>query len=417
MTERKGRTLALLGAGLSAAACGGHVRPSHPVARRPQAPHMIAARRCAQAARLAPGVAFPAWHMGAVDFSSATSGVGITAGRFPCLRRMNHQEEVGLQRQPVRLASTSDGGHSWLITGATPPLGPVSGQTGEEIASTSRADLWVIAGTGRLAATTDHGSSWQVQAIPRPVIQIAASGGVVWALACPHAVRRTSPAACRPQLWHTKSPTAPWTRATLPPGEARDQFDIRFAATSSNVIVELLGASTRPTGRLFLSRDAGRRWTTRRAPTWDHNECDYPAGLAAAPPRTFWLLCLGGAAAGSSTKGLLESNNGGQTWTTVSAVTSLTQRPRPGAITLAEPSDLVAGSQARLWLSFTNGLTQSSDGGRRWAEVPQAFDPGGWGTTIDALSASHAWTLAPGAGMWRTTDGLHWRAIPPLNTG
>jgi hypothetical protein len=98
-------------------------------------------------------------------------------------------------------------------------------------------------------------------------------------------------------------------------------------------------------------------------------------------------------------------------------VTSLTRVPQPGSIPLAEPGALAAGSPKRLWLSLTNGLAESNDGGRRWTNVPRAFDPAGWGTVIDAATANDAWILAPGAGMWRTTDGLDWHPIRPLNDG
>lgn len=84
---------------------------------------------------------------------------------------------------------------------------------------------------------------------------------------------------------------------------------------------------------------------------------------------------------------------------------------------LAEPSALAAGSPTRLWLSLTNGLAESNDSGRQWTDVPHAFDPGGWSTVIDVFDPEHAWVLAPGTGLWRTTDGLLWHADGPLNTG
>jgi photosystem II stability/assembly factor-like uncharacterized protein len=404
---------------LAAAGCGGHSGLSQSAPRGLEARHLTAAQRCEEAARLTPRASFAGWHVGAVHFFSATSGVGITAGRFPCFRRVRAgEQEVGFPRQAVRLASTSDGGRTWFIVGMAIPVavGP-GGAIAEQIAATSPADVWAAVGPHRLVATNDGGSHWQVQAIPTPVVQLAASGGFVWALTCPQAARRTAPAGCRPQLWRTNSAATPWTRVTLPPATALDQSLVQFAAAGSDLIIELLEASKRPTGQLLVSHDAGKRWTEQRAPTWDHQQCDNPAGLTAARPHTFWLLCLGGAAAGSSTKGLLRSTNAGHTWTTVSAVTSLTQLPRRGSITRGEPSALAAGSQTRLWLSFTNGLTESNDAGRRWTDVPQAFNSEGWETTIDALSARHAWVLAPGAGLWRTTDGLHWHPLRPLNTG
>jgi photosystem II stability/assembly factor-like uncharacterized protein len=263
---------------------------------------------------------------------------------------------------------------------------------------------------------TTAGSDWQVQAIPNPVVEIAASAGAVWAVACPQGASRSASLACRPQLWRTGSAKDSWTRIPIPSVIAQNQFTVRFVLTGEDMVIVLTETSDRPDGVLLVSTDGGLQWTKRRAPTWDHNKCDNNAALTADAPRTFWLLCLGGAAAGSSTKGLLRSTDAGRKWTTVSAATSLVARPAPGSIPLEEPSALAAGSHRRLWLSLTNGLAESNDGGRSWT-YPRIVNPYGWETVFDVLDADHAWLLAPGAGPWRTTDGLRWRAIRPLNTG
>lgn len=36
---------------------------------------------------------------------------------------------------------------------------------------------------------------------------------------------------------------------------------------------------------------------------------------------------------------------------------------------------------------------------------------------IDVFDAERAWVLASGAGLWRTSDGVKWRADRPLNAG
>ena len=87
----------------------------------------------------------------------------------------------------------------------------------------------------------------------------------------------------------------------------------------------------------------------------------------------------------------------------------------PDSIPAEEPSALATGSRTRLWMSLTNGLAESNDGGRRWT-FARIINPEGWSTTLDVLDADHAWLLAAGAGLWRTTDGIHWHTIGPLNT-
>jgi photosystem II stability/assembly factor-like uncharacterized protein len=249
------------------------------------------------------------------------------------------------------------------------------------------------------------------------VVGVDVENGVVWAVSCPQQATRHAPFGCHPELWRTRGAGGSWTRATLPPTTAQDAEVVRFAATPGDLMLAFPQASARATGELLISLDAGLHWMKQRAPDWDHTGCFIVAGLVAYPPSSFWLLCIGGAAAGSSTKGLLRTTDGGGHWTTVSEVTSLAERPPPGSIPSEEPGALAAGSQTRLWLSLTNGLAESGDGGRRWSGVPQAFDPSGASTEIDVLNADHAWLLAPGAGLWRTTDGVRWSAVGPLNGG
>ena len=170
--------------------------------------------------------------MGAVQFLSDSSGVGITAESFPCFRRVNGGIEVGLQAQRARLADTSDGGLSWRLAGVIVPVGPVSGGVAaEQVVARSRADVWAIVGKGRLVATQNGGSDWQAQTIPTPAVAIATSAGSVWAVTCPPRATRTSPLACRPQLWRTRSTDDTWARMPIPRVIAQDPSTVHLAAT------------------------------------------------------------------------------------------------------------------------------------------------------------------------------------------
>jgi photosystem II stability/assembly factor-like uncharacterized protein len=415
MSERAlGRWMLILGCVLLTS-CGSSVAIQRSVLARPNGPRQSARNRCAKAANLSAKVSLAGWHLGVVEFSSATSGVGITAESFPCFRRVKIGTQVGTQRQLVRLALTSDGGRAWHVTGASLPVGSVAdGVAAEQIAATGPGEIWAVVGRGHLLATHDNGSDWQVQAVPTPVVDLTVADGSVWAVSCPGVRPGTARRGCHPQLWRSGSPNDAWTRVGLPRVTALDPYDVLFAAAANDMIVGLLPVGPRPVTELLTSRNTGRRWTARRAPTWAHNPCTLDAALTAHQPSTFWLLCLGNAAAGSSTKGLLRSTNAGRTWTTVSAVTSLTQAPTPGSISSGEPSALAAGSRTRLWLSLTNGLAESDNGGRRWTNGG-VINPGGWTIALDPINASHAWALAAGAGLWRTTDGLHWHPVGPQN--
>lgn len=418
MVSSRSGGLGLVVVCLCLAACGSPaVAPTVSLHRRTRTPE-TASERCARTDQFVAGGEFPGWHIGALQFLSPTSGVGITALRAPCYRHLTTGDEVSLQRQRVRLALTADAGRLWRVVGAALPVGSVAnGALPEQLVATAPASVWAVVGRGRLVATQDLGAHWSMQALPNPVIQLAMSAQTVWALSCPAAASRFAPLGCRPELWRTAAGSGSWVRVKLPHVSSRDLESVHLAVTPSDVMMTVAEADAYGTVELLISADAGHRWSVRPAPKWDRNSCGIEAALTAYPPRAFWLLCLGGAAAGSSTKGLIRSTDAGLRWNTVSAAPSLIRRSRPGTIPLEEPGALAAGSQTRLWLSLTNGLAQSSNGGRHWTKVPQAFDPGGWSTVIDALNTDHAWVLAPGAGLWNTTNGTDWHADGPLNVG
>jgi hypothetical protein len=158
-----------------------------------------------------------------------------------------------------------------------------------------------------------------------------------------------------------------------------------------------------------VTNDTGATWRQRPAPTGPDGLCtSYTGsytGIAVAGPASWWLLCTGGAAAGSSTKALLHTTNGGRTWRVAAAVTSLVSPGPPGSLPRADAVALAA-SPTRLWLAGPNALVQSGNGGVAWTTA--AFNPAGTFGSFDVLSATTAWLLAPGTGLWTTTDGTTW---------
>jgi photosystem II stability/assembly factor-like uncharacterized protein len=189
----------------------------------------------------------------------------------------------------------------------------------------------------------------------------------------------------------------------------------QLAVPPGQVIVIQTGSSTGPRGELLISTDAGRRWTRRADPIWADGPCDGSSLLATAGPSDWWLLCTANGAAGSSTKALLHTTDGGQRWTTISAVTSLSIPPSTGSLSYGEAAALTAGSPTRLWLAGYNGLTESADGGATWMGVT-GINQQGSPSSFDVLSATRAWLLASGQGLWRTTDGDHWQQLGPLHS-
>ena len=211
-----------------------------------------------------------------------------------------------------------------------------------------------------------------------------------------------SPDTCFSVLLRKALPDGVWT---LSSPKLAHGISAQFAPAGNRTIVVSAG------NQIVTVRDGGRRYTELPDPTWMGQPC-FPAGLAAAG-NSWWLICLGGAAAGSSTKALLHTTDGGRTWTIASQVTSLTAPPQPGAITREEPDALVAASPTRLWLAALNNLFVSNDGGARWSWV-RGPNPQGYPVSFDVLSPTHAWLLGTGQGLWRTTDGRHWHALGPV---
>lgn len=314
--------------------------------------------------------------LGAIHFLGPELGLALTAPTPRC---------------GGTLAVSRDGGRNWLTEGR-----PFSDTRGiEQLVATSTHRAWAVVGAGRLMSTTDGGTTWTTETPRGSVMALTRSGRTLWMLGC----LAGAPYTCISVLLRKVLPNGAWTISSPkllpnPPPE--------LALAGGRTVVISGG------GIVVAVRNGGRRLAERPDPPWMGRPCQ-TAGLAAAGG-SWWLLCLGGAAAGSSEKALIETTDRGAHWTIVSQVTSLTAPPRPGAIPLQEPDAIAAGSPARLWLATQNGLYESRDGGARWTWV-RGPDPQGTPASFDVLSPTHAWLLAPGRGLWHTTDGGHWRAL------
>lgn len=393
---------------LLVAACGSAVQVTQRtrVAQR--------ARPCSGRITLAAGQTVDAWRMGAEDFLSPQVGVGATSPLLNCFvrERSGATNEVE-QPQTVMLAVSRDGGARWTTIGVPTPGAAAHGVqelSPEQLVATSSDRAWLVTGTGRVLETVTGGTTWTTVQVPVPAVQMALTRHRLWVLSCAGGMVQSL--SCRPALRRMQVSTGAWTRVALPPGPSPTQF-LKLAVPTDRTALILVPAGVRP-GSLESTTDGGAHWTRRRYPDWQGHPCQNASNVAADGPRTWWLLCLGGAAAGSSDKALLGTTDAGHRWRILSSVDSIIAPTTPGQITLAEPDDLAAGSASRVWLATFFGLTVSGDGGDRWSNVPRdEVETYGDSTTIDDLSATHAWLLAPGGAMWGTTDGVHWRQLGP----
>jgi photosystem II stability/assembly factor-like uncharacterized protein len=356
---------------------------------------------------VAAGARVPPWRLGAIDFLSAGLGLALTAAEIPC-------QDHGTEFVPaqVRLAVSRDGGHSWVTQGAV--LSPGGREPGaEQIAAVSARRAWALTAAGQLLLTRDAGAAWTVQPLPAPVLGIGKAGGTLWALSCP----RLTGLACRPVL---ERYDGGWRRWPVPPRRSGAYW--LLAALSSRAAVFLVSRAGSAAATLVSTGDAGRHWTRRpapRGPVPGHGRgglCQVYAGIASAGPRRWWLLCDGDGAAGQDTSALMTTADAGRTWHTAASVRSILAAPPPGSLPYQEPLAIAAGPAGRLWLATANGLAASTGAGARWAAVP-GVDPQGARPAFDVLSARQAWLLAPGVGLWSTSDGSSWHPAGPAWPG
>jgi photosystem II stability/assembly factor-like uncharacterized protein len=355
---------------------------------------------CHDPERLPAGAAVSGWQLGAISFISAGTGVALTAPQVPCPGPLG--SSVLQRAQPARLAVSGNGGRSWSVQGAAIASEAQSAVRQQLVAASTR-NVWALSSSGELLATTNGGREWTPQAVPRPAVALARAGRWLWVLSCP----RASGAQCRPVLERMLLPSGRWQQLPLPRLSAT--LDPQLALLSARAAVVQVSPYGRLSGILVSTGDAGRTWTVRAAPAGPSRLCTADSGFTTAAS-AWWLLCTGGAAAGSSTKALLRSTDGGRAWTTLSAVTSLDASPRPGSLATGDVQAIAAGSPAVLWLATISGVEQSTDAGVRWRPV-RGIDPQGALATFDLRSATLAWLLAPGAGLWRTTDGTRWQPL------
>jgi photosystem II stability/assembly factor-like uncharacterized protein len=381
-------------------------RVTEPPSTSPVSP----ANTCSTPARLGGGASVPPARLGAIDFLSAKTAVALSAKAIPCEVALGEGKgyEVIQQTQPVRLAVTTDGGNHWITEGSAfasrvTSTGPIA----EQVVAASTSVAWALDDEGTLLETTDSGATWAPQSVPTPVERMARVGDSVWIVACPSLAGAVSCAS--PVVEYTPLTGGAWQRLTAPPiGSA---VAPTLNVVSGQEVVLAFSADSPSATALAVTTDGGQKWTVPTVPRGPENLCQSYPDFAADSPNDWWLLCVGGAAAGSSTKALMRSTDGGQTWATVSSVSSLTTPSPPGSLSLAEPAALAAASPSQLWLAGFNGMTESSDGGVTWTGVPGINPEGSSTGSFDVLSPNAAWLLAPGTGLWTTSNGTTWHAL------
>lgn len=174
---------------------------------------------------------------------------------------------------------------------------------------------------------------------------------------------------------------------------------------------------------LLHSSDGGKTWTPG-----DPIPSLFPGNLGSAldftNATTGWLLVGGEPGAGSQTKTLYHTTNGGQSWTKIAASALLgSSASGSGSLPIGGYVDRLDFVNSTLgYMALANGLIyRTTDGGQHWTPIWLKAFPA---TTVTVQSmgfssSSTGYILAQGGGqsggtLWQTTDGgIRWVAVYP----
>jgi hypothetical protein len=343
---------------------------------------------------------------------------------------------LAIHRNELLLAVSSDGGATWQVRNDQLPAKVESnpnaagqlefvGFTGYlwGASTASGAPLWI---------SHDQGASWKEAPIGPYVLDASAIGLNVWALTgtCP-GQPSTNVSSCSIELEQSLDGGETWT-ALVPPTVPitvsgsfvpRQSELARITRTRAYVLTNEAGsAETFPGWNLEFTDDGGASWTSRSAPC--EGAFADGAEVAASSTDDLWLLCGSQASAGSQSKELFRSKNGGRSWSLTTSATGVgTLGPRtvlPNSLPLmgyvapftVGHHNLSVLSSTEAWLFPTRaGLYATTDGGSGWSSVTDLADAGfgnGGGGNVTFLSPTDGWICEYGVGLWHTTDGLQW---------
>ncbi|HTC71031.1 MAG TPA: hypothetical protein VK662_15780 [Acidothermaceae bacterium] len=254
------------------------------------------------------------------------------------------------------LASSVDGGKTWTNIGALPAALTGASPAITKVRFATASDGWAF--DPQLWSTHDGGHTWTEQTTAGPVYDVEASGGVAYALV---ASCGTSPCIQGDRLLKTPVSSDGWTAISGP--ALPDGFG-SIAAHANTIWVVVSGGGT----STFDTITGGTSWHRLANPCATDLSL---AGVAPVSTTQLFLLCAGDAGAGSETKAVLFSSDGGLHATATSAA------PARGGIA----SGIAAASTAIVAVPASSGASyvyRSADGGHTWA-TPLSQGDGGVG--------------------------------------
>ena len=299
----------------------------------------------------------------------------------------------------LHLEHTTDSGRRWTAVPSAQLARPALAGQIAAIRFADPRDGWAY-GLRRIMATHDSGRTWHDAALPglgRPraaVETLGVLGGTVDALVA----EGINPDDGGPsRLYASDIARDSWRLVPAVGASGAEGFftAARGAGYAAFAEESATAAGTTVTAlALYRSRD-GRTWVRQPAPP-----C--PGTPAAATGTTLYLVCVDGAAAGSTGKLVYGSTDGGRSWR------HLTSAPSGGDLdgVTATPATLLVS-----WGGGAAGIYASPDSGERWTTAYVGQIPYGI-TGIGMTTATWGYAIDSGAVLLITKDaGRHWAAV------
>jgi photosystem II stability/assembly factor-like uncharacterized protein len=369
---------------------------------------------------LSVGTPVPTTALVNVVFDNAQVGFGLAAHRGQAV-----------------LAETTDGGDTWRVQNdeLPPGYGESAGYPGQFEFVGANGYLWGGApqadGSVPLWVTSDSGLSWQRAPIGPVVYDVSAIGDNVWALggACnATATAGSTSSPCALMLEESLDGGSSWSAVgaagftevmNSPPLSQR--VELARITTSRSYVLTASSPDQAGIIGLVYTDDSGATWQARPVPC--AGAFDLGAEIAASSTDDLWLLCGSQASAGSQSKELFRSSDGGMSWTLAASATGL-GTPPPNVAT-ADPlplsgyvapfsighKNLAVATATTAWIFPSRGsLYKTVTGGTSWVAVP-SLDTAGFGTggagNVTFISPTQGWICTYGVGLWHTSDGVH----------
>ncbi len=304
-------------------------------------------------------------HFTPLDFSFIGSSfgwaLGQTCGDTTCL---------------AHVARTTDAGRSWH---ALPDPGM---HTNDELPAVrairfGNQDHGWLYGPA-LWSTHNGGKSWKQLSLGGDVVALEELSKTAWAV-----VQKCNAGDCSLALWSAPLGSDAFVRrgAVSAAEPVEKEWQLVRAGSASG----WLSGWGNGTSQVLRTTDGGRTWKALA------NPCATPAGyyqrLTRYDTQHLWLVCGSDAGAGSQTKTVYRTSDGGAHWG------NRNDAPYRG---LLHDVFALGATQTALMSTTHSGLLRTNDGGVTWKVVAPDCCDGGFGK-IESIDMTHAWAIGYGA--------------------